>query len=67
MFPSGLRTGSEEDSKMRNFIVLYFSLNIVWVIKFRRWAGNVATMEEGWSALNKLTGKPTGLRNRAFG
>ena len=41
---------------------LYRSPNIVRVIKSRRlrWAGHVARMEEGRSALKILTGKPTG-------
>jgi hypothetical protein len=40
------------------------SPNIVKVIKSRilRWAGNVARMENGRSALKILTGKPTGKR-----
>ena len=35
-----------------------------WVIKYRRltWAGYVARMEEGRSALKIITGKPTGKR-----
>ena len=43
---------------------LYRSPNIVTVIKSRRlrWAGHVARMEEGRSALKILTGKPTGRR-----
>ena len=43
---------------------LYRSPNIVRVIKSRRlrWAGHVARMDEGWSAFNILTGKPTGNR-----
>ena len=38
--------------------------NSIRVIKQRRfrWAGHVARMEEGWSALKILTGKPTGKR-----
>ena len=56
--------GSGEDSTMRNFIVFYRSPNVVMVIKSRRlrWAGHVANMEEGRSAFNILTGKPTGNR-----
>ena len=44
---------------------LYRSLNIVWVIKSRRlrWAGHVARMDEGRSALKILTGKPTGNKH----
>ena len=43
---------------------LYCSPNIVRVIKSRRlrWAGHVARMEEGKSALKILTGTPTGKR-----
>ena len=38
--------------------------NIVKVIKSKRlrWAGHVATMEEGRSVLKNLTGTPTGKR-----
>ena len=41
---------------------LYRSLNIVSVIKSRRlrWAGHVAIMEEGRSAIKILTGKSIG-------
>ena len=44
------------------FHSLYRSLNIVSVINSKRlrWAGHVARMEEGWSALKILSGKPTG-------
>ena len=43
---------------------LYRSPNIVRVIKSRRlrWAGHVARMEKGRSALKTLTGKPRGKR-----
>ena len=43
---------------------MYRSPNIVRVIKSRRlrWAGYLARMEEGRSALKTLTGKPTGKR-----
>ena len=43
---------------------LYRSPNIVREIKSRRlrWAGHLARMEEGRSALKILTGKPTGKR-----
>ena len=43
---------------------MYRSPNIVRVIKSKRlrWAGHVARMEEGRSALKILTGKPTGKR-----
>ena len=42
----------------------YRSPNIVRVIKSRRlrWAGHVARMEEGMSALKILAGKPTGKK-----
>ena len=43
---------------------MYLSPNIVRVIKSRRlgWAGNVARMEEGWSAFKILTDKYAGRR-----
>ena len=43
---------------------MYRSPNIVRVIKSRRlrWAGHVATIEEGRSAFKILTGKLTGKR-----
>ena len=43
-------------------IILYLSPNIVRLIKSRslRWAGHVARMEEGRSALKMLTGTPAG-------
>ena len=43
---------------------MYRSPNIVRVIKSRSfiWAGHVARMEEGRSALKILIGKPTGKR-----
>ena len=43
---------------------LYRSPNIVRVTKSRRlrWVGHVAIMEEGRSAFEILTGKPTGKR-----
>ena len=43
----------------------YRSSNIVKAIKSRRlkWAGHVARIEEGRSAFNLLTGKPTGNRH----
>ena len=46
-------------------VSLYRSPNIVRVIKSRRlrWAGHVARMGEGRSALKILTGKPTGKRD----
>ena len=56
--------GSEEDSTMRNFIILYRSPNIVRVIKSRRlrFEGHVARMEEGRSAFKILTDTPAGKR-----
>ena len=44
--------------------ILYSSHNIFRLIKFRRlrWAGHVATMEEGRSAFESLIGKPTGYK-----
>ena len=55
--------GSGEGSTTRNFVVCTVHL-IVRIIKSRRlrWAGHVARMEEGSSALKILTGKPTGKR-----
>jgi hypothetical protein len=46
------------------FHILYHLPNIVRVIKSRRlrWPLHVARMEEGRSAFNILTGKPTGKR-----
>ena len=43
---------------------MYRSPNIVRVIKSRRfrWAGHLARMDEGSSAFNILTGKPSGKR-----
>jgi hypothetical protein len=43
---------------------LYFSPNIIWVIKSRRprWAGHVASMEERRGAYRSLVGKPEGRR-----
>ena len=41
---------------------LYHSPNVVRVMKSRRWAGHVARREEVRSALNILTGTPTGKR-----
>ena len=50
--------------RLRNeeFHSLYRSPNIVRVIKSRilKWAGHVARMEEGRSAIKILTGTPTG-------
>jgi hypothetical protein len=45
-------------------ILVYRSPNIVRVVTSRRlrWAGHVARMEEGRSAFNILSGKPTGKR-----
>ena len=45
---------------------LYFSPNIVRVIKSRRmrWAGHVACMEEGRGVHQVLVGKPEGKRPR---
>ena len=60
MGPRGMRMGSGEGSTMRNFIVC----NIARVIKSRRlrWAGHVARMEEGRSALKILTDEPVWKR-----
>ena len=59
----GMRMGSGEGSTMRSFIVCTVHL-IVKMIKSTglRWTGHVARMEEGRSAFNILTDKPTGKR-----
>ena len=44
----------------KEFPSLYRSLNIVRVIKSRRWDGHVAKSKEGRSTLIILTRKPTG-------
>ena len=48
--------------------MLFRSSNIVREIKSRRlrWAVQLAGMEEGWSAFQILTGKPTGKRHLAM-
>jgi hypothetical protein len=60
---------SEEDGSWRKLHNdelhdLYFSLNIVRVIKSRRmrWVGHVARMGEGRGVYRVLTGKPKGKR-----
>ena len=62
--PNRYANGKYIDFTMRNFICVYRSPNIVRVIKSRglKWAGRVARMEEGRSALNMLTGTPAGKR-----
>ena len=45
-----------DGSTVKKFIVC------TTVIKSRRWAGNVARMEESRSAFKDLTGKPMGKR-----
>ena len=61
MGPKGMRMGSEEDFRMRNFIagIVY---PIGWVIKCRRlrWAGQVVRMEERRNTFKILTDKLTG-------
>ena len=63
------RDANEEWRRIHNEELnsLYRSPNIVRVIKSRRlgWTGDVARMEEGWSAFEILTGKPT--RKRPLG
>jgi hypothetical protein len=44
----------------RNFNFYYSSPNIVWVIKSRRWAGNVASIGERRDVYRVLVGKPEG-------
>ena len=63
MGPRRIRMESGEGSSMRNFIVCTVHL-IIRVIKSRRlrWESHVARMEEGRSAFQILTGKPTGKR-----
>ena len=62
-----MQTESGKGSTLINFIILYHSPNIARAIKFRRltWAGHVARLEEGRTALKILTGKPT--RKRPLG
>ena len=55
-----MKMGSGEGFTVRNFIVCTVHLiNIVWVIKSRRWrwAAHVARMEEGRRVFKILTGK----------
>ena len=54
--------GKGEGSTMMNFIFVLFAFNIVKTHKSRslRWAGYVARMEKGRSALKLISGKPTG-------
>ena len=61
-----MRMGSGEGFRIRNFIVCTVSPNIVRVIKFRRlrWAGHVARMKEGRSALKIL--KDSTYREQTF-
>ena len=42
---------------------MYRSLNIVRVIKSRRWADPISEMEEGRRAFRMLTSKPIGKRH----
>ena len=58
------RDENGEWRRLHNEELLYFSPNIVRVIKSKRlrWAGHVARMEEGRSAFKILTGKPTEKR-----
>jgi hypothetical protein len=55
---------AEEDCIMRKFHNLYFSPNIITVIKPRRMrcAGHVARMEEIRNAYGILVGEPEGKR-----
>jgi hypothetical protein len=48
----------------KELYAVYFSPNIIWVIKSRRlrWAGHVARMGERRSAYRVLLGKPEGRR-----
>ena len=67
---ANIRTKRDTDGEWRRLHIeelnnVYRSLNIVRVIKSGRlrWAGHVARMEEGGTAFNLLTGKPTGKRH----
>ena len=58
------RDENGEWRRLEEFHNLYFSPNIVKVIRSRRlrWAGHVARMKEGRSAFNIISGTPTGKR-----
>ena len=55
---------SGENYIMESFYDLYYSPNIVWVIKSRRmrWAGHVARMGERRAVYRVLVGNPEGKR-----
>ena len=55
---------SGENYIMESFYDLYYSPNIVWVIKSRRmrWAGHVARMGEKRAVYRVLVAKPEGKR-----
>ena len=68
MGPRGLRMGSGEGFTMRNFIV--YTIHLIysgWLnLEDWDWAGYVAKMEEGRSALKILTGKLGGNRSTSI-
>ena len=57
-------TGEWIRLRNKELYALYFSRNIIWVIKSRRlrWAGHVARMGERRGAHTALVGKPEGRR-----
>jgi hypothetical protein len=57
-----MRIGGGEGFTMRNFIICTDHLNIARVIKYRRYLGLIARMEEDRSAFKILTDKPTGRK-----
>ena len=56
--------GDRRRLHIENFIALYCSLDVDWIIKSRRLklAGHIFRNGEGRSAYKILTGKPTGRR-----
>jgi hypothetical protein len=62
--PKGEEDGSWRKSHNDELHNLYFSPNIVSVIKSRRmrWAGHVVRMEEGRGVYTVLDGRPKGKR-----
>ena len=60
--PRGMRLGSEEGSKMRNFIFCSFHLIRVILSRRLRWAIHATKMEEHRGDFKILTDNPTGKR-----